>query len=104
MTFALAKFAGHKAIIDGVGITEITTQEIWKDHPEKVLGTAAEFAANHPNTCRALIDVVRDAGKWIDASLCQQEQDGRCHRRQALRQHQQGCDRSTHHGALSEWP
>jgi nitrate/nitrite transport system substrate-binding protein len=29
----------HRAIIDGIGITATTTQDIWKDHPEKVLGT-----------------------------------------------------------------
>jgi len=27
---------GHRAIADGIGITAITTQDIWKDHPEKV--------------------------------------------------------------------
>ena len=34
---------GHRAIADGIGITAITTQDIWKDHPEKVLGTTGEF-------------------------------------------------------------
>ena len=27
-----------RAIADGIGFTAITTQQIWKDHPEKVLG------------------------------------------------------------------
>jgi nitrate/nitrite transport system substrate-binding protein len=67
--FCVGEPWGHRAIVDGVGITAITTQEIWKDHPEKVLGTTAEFAAKNPNTCRALIAAVLDAGKWIDASL-----------------------------------
>ncbi len=35
----------------------------------KVLATTAEFITNNPRTCRALITAVRDAGKWIDASL-----------------------------------
>ena len=30
---------GHRAIVDGIGITGVTTQDIWKDHPEKALGT-----------------------------------------------------------------
>src|SRR5712692_997002 len=30
---------GHRAIMDGIGITGVTTQDIWKDHPEKTLGT-----------------------------------------------------------------
>jgi nitrate/nitrite transport system substrate-binding protein len=67
--FCVGEPWGHRAIVDGVGITAITTQEIWKDHPEKVLGTTAEFAAKNPNTCRALIAAVLEAGKWIDASL-----------------------------------
>lgn len=67
--FCVGEPWGHRAIVDGVGITAITTQEIWKDHPEKVLGTTAEFAAKNPNTCRALIAAVLEAGRWIDASL-----------------------------------
>ncbi|PUA16462.1 nitrate transporter [Glaciimonas sp. PCH181] len=67
--FCVGEPWGHRAIVDGVGITAITTQEIWKDHPEKVLGTTAEFVKNNPNTCRALVAAVLDASKWIDASL-----------------------------------
>lgn len=67
--FCVGEPWGHRAIVDGVGITAITTQEIWKDHPEKVLGATAEFAAKNPNTCRALIAAVLEASKWIDASL-----------------------------------
>ncbi|NRR29157.1 ABC transporter substrate-binding protein [Oxalobacteraceae bacterium] len=59
---------GHRAVTDGVGITAATSQQIWPDHPEKVLGASAEFVKHHPNTCRALIAAVLDAGKWIDAS------------------------------------
>ena len=60
---------GHRAIMDGIGITAITTQEIWKDHPEKVLGTSADFVKHNPNTTRAVMMAVLEAGKWIDASL-----------------------------------
>ena len=60
---------GHRAIIDGIGITGVTTQDIWRDHPEKALGTTAEFAKKHPNTCRAVIAAILDAGRWIDAGL-----------------------------------
>ena len=59
----------HRAIIDGIGITAATTQEIWKDHPEKVLGTTAEFVQKNPNTARAMIMAVLEAGRWIDAGL-----------------------------------
>jgi len=60
---------GHRAIADGIGITGVTTQDIWKDHPEKVLGTTAEFVQKYPNTSRAMIMAVLEASRWIDASL-----------------------------------
>ena len=59
----------HRAIIDGIGITAQTTQDIWKDHPEKVLATTGDFAKKNPNTCRAVTAAIIEAGKWIDASL-----------------------------------
>jgi nitrate/nitrite transport system substrate-binding protein len=55
-----------RAIFDGIGFTEETTQDIWKDHPEKVLGTTAEFAQKYPNTARAMIMAVLEASKFID--------------------------------------
>jgi len=60
---------GHRAIADGIGITAVTTQDIWKDHPEKVLGTTNEFVQKNPNTARAMIMAILDASRWIDASL-----------------------------------
>lgn len=60
---------GHRAIMDGIGITAVTTQDIWKDHPEKTLGTTAEFVKKYPNTCRAVMAAILEAGKWIDAGL-----------------------------------
>ena len=59
----------HRAIIDGIGITAATTQDIWKDHPEKALGTTAEFVQKYPNTARAVTAAIIEAGKWIDAGL-----------------------------------
>lgn len=59
---------GSKAIADGVGVTATTSGAIWPDHPGKVLGTSFAFAQQHPNTCRALIAAVLEAGRWIDAN------------------------------------
>ena len=56
-----------KAVIDKLGFTVSTTQDIWTDHPEKVLGTTAEFVAKNPNTTRAMIAAILDACKYIDA-------------------------------------
>ncbi|MFH2212243.1 MAG: CmpA/NrtA family ABC transporter substrate-binding protein [Pseudomonadota bacterium] len=55
-----------RAIRDNVGFTATTSQEIWKDHPEKVLGTTAEFVQKYPNTARAMIMALLDASRYID--------------------------------------
>lgn len=67
--FCVGEPWGHRAIMDNIGITAVTTQDIWKDHPEKVLGTTADFVAKNPNTCRAVMMAVLEASRWIDASL-----------------------------------
>jgi len=59
----------HRAIIDGIGVTATTTQDIWKDHPEKVLGTTGEFVKKYPNTARAVTAAILEASRWIDAGL-----------------------------------
>jgi nitrate/nitrite transport system substrate-binding protein len=59
----------HRAIIDGIGITATTTQDIWRDHPEKALGTTGEFVKKYPNTSRAVVMAILEAGRWIDANL-----------------------------------
>jgi len=59
----------NRAIMDKIGFTAVTTQDIWTDHPEKVLGTTADFTQKYPNTARAMIAAILDAGRWIDASL-----------------------------------
>ena len=65
--FCVGEPWGARAIYDKVGFTAITTQDIWKDHPEKVLGTTAEFVAKNPNTCRAMIAAILEACKYIEA-------------------------------------
>ena len=57
-----------RAIADGVGFTAITTQDIWPDHPEKVLGTTADFVKKYPNTTRAVTSAILEASKYIDSS------------------------------------
>ena len=55
-----------RAIYDQIGFTATTTQALWKDHPEKVLGTTLEFVQKYPNTARAMIMAVLEASKYID--------------------------------------
>ena len=66
--FCVGEPWGARAIADNIGFTAETTQAIWKDHPEKVLGTTAEFVQKYPNTARALTAAVLEASKFIDAS------------------------------------
>jgi nitrate/nitrite transport system substrate-binding protein len=67
--FCVGEPWNHRAIIDGIGITAATTQDVWKDHPEKVLGTTGDFVKKNPNTARAVIMAVLEASRWIDANL-----------------------------------
>ena len=67
--FCVGEPWGHRAIMDGIGITAVTTQDIWPEHPEKVLGTTADFVKKYPNTARAVVMAVLEASRWIDASL-----------------------------------
>jgi nitrate/nitrite transport system substrate-binding protein len=63
----------NRAIVDNIGFTATTTQDIWTDHPEKVLGTTAEWVAKYPNTARAVTAAIIEAGQWIDASLANKQ-------------------------------
>jgi nitrate/nitrite transport system substrate-binding protein len=67
--FSVGEPWNHRAIIDGIGISAATSQDVWKDHPEKVLGTTAEFTQKYPNTARAVTAAVLEASRWIDSSL-----------------------------------
>ncbi|WP_154057743.1 CmpA/NrtA family ABC transporter substrate-binding protein [Pseudescherichia vulneris] len=58
----------QRAILDGIGFTAATTQEIWPDHPEKILGTTSAWVTANPNTARALTAAVLEASRWIDTS------------------------------------
>ncbi|HET8578105.1 MAG TPA: CmpA/NrtA family ABC transporter substrate-binding protein [Methylomirabilota bacterium] len=55
-----------RAIADGIGFTTITTQQMWKDHPEKVLVFTEEFAVRNPKTVKAVMKAVLEASQWID--------------------------------------
>ncbi len=56
-----------RAIFDKIGFTVATTQDIWTDHPEKVLGCTAEFVEKNPNTALAITKAILEASRYIDA-------------------------------------
>jgi nitrate/nitrite transport system substrate-binding protein len=61
---------GEPWIHDRVSFSVASSQDVWPDHPEKVLGATAEFVQKNPNTARALVMVMAmamlDAAKYID--------------------------------------
>jgi nitrate/nitrite transport system substrate-binding protein len=55
-----------RAIADKVGFTALTTQDLWKDHPEKVCAFTAEFAEKNPKTVKAVLKGLQEASVWLD--------------------------------------
>lgn len=57
-----------RAIHDKVGFSVATSQDIWTDHPEKVLGCTADFVEKNPNTALAITKAILEACRYIDAT------------------------------------
>lgn len=55
-----------RTISDGIGFTAINTQDIWKDHPEKVCAFTEEFATKNPRTVKAVLKALHEASVWLD--------------------------------------
>ncbi len=55
-----------RAVSDKIGFTSITTQQMWKDHPEKVCAFLAEYADKNPKTVKAVLKALHEASVWLD--------------------------------------
>ena len=55
-----------QAVEENLGFTLATSQSIWPNHPEKVLGCTRAFVEQNPNTARALIMAILEASRFID--------------------------------------
>jgi nitrate/nitrite transport system substrate-binding protein len=55
-----------RAVADGIGFTSLNTQDIWKDHPEKVCAFLGEFADKNPKTVKAVLKALHEASVWLD--------------------------------------
>ncbi len=55
-----------RAIADKVGFTAIFTEELWPDHPEKVLAFTEEFAEANPRAVKATLKALHEASVWCD--------------------------------------
>jgi nitrate/nitrite transport system substrate-binding protein len=64
--FCVGEPWNNRAIEDGIGFTAITTQQMWKDHPEKVCAFTEEFAAKNPKTVKAILKALHLASVHLD--------------------------------------
>ncbi len=55
-----------RLVADGIGFTSVNTQDMWKDHPEKVCAFTAEFADKNPKTIKAVLKALHEASVWLD--------------------------------------
>jgi nitrate/nitrite transport system substrate-binding protein len=63
-----------RSIADDIGFTAITTQAMWKDHPEKVCAFTEEFAEKNPKTVKAVLKALHEASVWLDQMENREEQ------------------------------
>jgi nitrate/nitrite transport system substrate-binding protein len=63
-----------KTINDDIGFTAINTQQIWKDHPEKVCAFTEAFAEKNPKTVKAVLKALHEASVWLDVMENRAEQ------------------------------
>jgi nitrate/nitrite transport system substrate-binding protein len=56
------------AVQQNLGFTMATSQTLWPDHPEKVLGCTRAFVEQYPNTARALVMAILQASRFIEQS------------------------------------
>src|SRR5262245_55546303 len=64
--FCVGEPWNNRAIEDGIGFTVITTQQMWKDHPEKVCAFTEEFATKNPKTVKAILKALHLSSVHLD--------------------------------------
>jgi nitrate/nitrite transport system substrate-binding protein len=64
--FCVGEPWNNRAIIDGIGFTAVTTQQMWPDHPEKVCAFTEEFAARNPKSVKAVLKALHLASVHLD--------------------------------------
>jgi nitrate/nitrite transport system substrate-binding protein len=64
--FCVGEPWNFRAIKDGIGYTAVTTQQMWKDHPEKVCAFTEDFASRNPRTVKAILKALHLASEWGD--------------------------------------
>ncbi len=57
---------GGVAVKENIGFTAITTQDIWKHHPEKALGVNADFATKRRGDLKLMVRAILEASQYIE--------------------------------------
>jgi nitrate/nitrite transport system substrate-binding protein len=66
--FCVGEPWNQQLINQKIGYTACTTQDIWRDHPEKCLGMRKDWCDANPRAARALLCAVMEAQMWCDAA------------------------------------
>src|SRR5687767_321428 len=64
--FCVGEPWNNRAIEDNIGFTAVTTQQLWKDHPEKVCAFTEEFANKNPRAVKAVLKALHLASVDLD--------------------------------------
>src|SRR5688500_4260232 len=64
--FCVGEPWNNRAIDDRIGVTAITTQQMWKDQPEKVCAFTEEFATKNPKSVKAVLKALHLASVELD--------------------------------------
>ena len=64
--FCVGEPWNNRATADGIGYTVVTTQQLWRDHPEKVCAFTEEFSAKNPKTVKAILKALHLASVHLD--------------------------------------
>ena len=55
-----------RAVADGIGFTSVNTQDMWRDHPEKVCSFTREYAEANRGTVKNILKALHEASVWLD--------------------------------------
>lgn len=64
--FCVGEPWNQQLINQKLGYTACTTQDIWKDHPEKSFAMRADWVAKNPNAAKAILEAIMEAQMWCD--------------------------------------
>jgi nitrate/nitrite transport system substrate-binding protein len=57
---------GGVGVQQGLGTTHISSQDIWKHHPEKALVVNKQFSSDRRDELKAIMKAVLEASQWLD--------------------------------------